>query len=360
LIRDNPPIPSLNNLHFARFVAAIGVVLFHYAAKPLEANFPLLSPLLLIGGLGVSFFFFLSGVVLINAYPNSLNPENKKKFFVARFARIYPLVLLSAIFCLAINQLSNVYPKRIDIALQLLLLQAWIPGKNLVINSPSWSISVEVFFYLLFPYLQQFCLRLSTKKLIGFCLLLWSISQLNHVFNIHVLNPHGGSIRGEYLLRFPFFHLNLFVAGVTLGIMVQRGFFLKKNHSIVAFLLGVFLLVYLVAYCKPMQPYLPVGLLAPVFFLIVFGLLFLPEKISSLISNPFAILLGNASYSVYLLQLPFWNFFSYYLLNVGINTETMTGFMIYIVSLILLSIMTFIYFEKPARIYLRRKYGNPI
>lgn len=341
---------QFKNLHFARFIAALGVVLFHYASYSIGEEFPFLSPFLGTGGLGVSFFFFLSGVVMITAYPQALqSSELKKKFFIARFARIYPLVVLTALLVLLLNFLNSSFPGSLDILLQFSLLQAWIPGKNLVVNSPSWSISVEIFFYLLFPLLQKFCLRLSTPKLISFCFLIWTATLINHHYNIYFLNPHGDNTLGEYLLRFPLFHLNLFLGGMTLGICIARGFTINRQLGLLFTLLGTFLFIYLTVYFKPISPYLAVASLLPVYLLLVTGLLFLPQSLTALLSSNPAILLGDASYGIYLFQLPVWNFFMQYALPNGIDPGDLSGFFLYLTLLLLISIVTFYYFESPLR-----------
>jgi peptidoglycan/LPS O-acetylase OafA/YrhL len=343
-------MPQFKNLHFARFIAALGVVLFHYASYSVGNAFPSLSPFLGTGGLGVSFFFFLSGTVMITAYPQALSTTHQqKKFFIARFARIYPLVVLTALLVMLLSYLNNTFPSKGDILLQFTLLQAWIPGKNLVVNSPSWSISVEIFFYLLFPLLQKFCLRLSTPKLIGFCFLLWIATIINHHYNIYFLNPHGNNTLGEYLLRFPLFHLNLFLGGMTLGICLARGFKLNHRQGLLFTILGTLLFVYLTVYNKPIQPYLAVATLLPVYLMLVSGLLFLPSSITNVLSSKPAILLGDASYGVYLFQLPVWNFFMQYALPNGFDPGTLTGFFLYLALLLLVSIFTFYFFESPLR-----------
>jgi len=349
-----PNMPQFKNLHFPRFIAALGVVLFHYASYSFGEEFPALSPFLGIGGLGVSFFFFLSGVVMVTAYPQPFETSaSKKKFFIARFARIYPLVALTAILVLILNYFNNSFPNFLDIVLQFTLLQAWIPGKNLVLNGPSWSISVEIFFYLLFPLLQKFCLRLSTAKLIAFSLFIWALTIINHHFNIFYLNPYGDHILGEYLLRFPLFHLNLFLGGMTLGICVARGFKLQPRQGFLLATGGTSLFIYLTVFFKPLEAYLAVATLMPVYVIIVSGLLFLPSWLSKLFISKPAILLGDASYAVYLMQLPVWNFFMQICLPNGIDPGNISGFSFYLGTLLLLSILTFKLFESPLRSKIR-------
>ena len=111
------------------------------------------------GYLGVGFFFILSGFVLALNYEKKVidNPNfDKKKFYIARIARIYPLHVLT--FCVMLPfVIINVWQGYFhwDIAgANLFLLQSYIPVKDFYfsINNVSWSISTELFFYLMFPF----------------------------------------------------------------------------------------------------------------------------------------------------------------------------------------------------------------
>lgn len=103
------------------------------------------------GYAGVGFFFVLSGYVLATNYDGKVGtwPE-RWSFWSKRFARIYPLHLLTFLAAIIITPqaLLNAAPS-------LLLLQSWFPFTGIygVANSPSWSISNEAFFYALFPLL---------------------------------------------------------------------------------------------------------------------------------------------------------------------------------------------------------------
>lgn len=141
------PVYPLTSL---RFFAAAAIVLMHMQRVILPTGkYP---PL----GLGVSFFFVLSGFILTYVY-RDFSGHSIKAFYLARFARLWPVHLVT--FLLAtVLLLSHPFfePHRIAIALSnLTLTQAWIPVRGVVFsfNGVSWSISSEVWFYLLFPFL---------------------------------------------------------------------------------------------------------------------------------------------------------------------------------------------------------------
>jgi peptidoglycan/LPS O-acetylase OafA/YrhL len=110
------------------------------------------------GWLGVSFFFILSGFILTHVYSHA--PISALDFYRKRFARIYPLhavtfVLWALIF---FRGWGNSLPDKLNSGIaNILLLQAFFSGSvfNLGYNAVSWTISVEAFFYLLFPVLLR-------------------------------------------------------------------------------------------------------------------------------------------------------------------------------------------------------------
>jgi len=155
-----------HSLDSLRFVAACGVMLFHY-----QDYLPWLSGprtgLSRNAYLMVDFFFILSGFVIHQTY--SARMASVGDYFVylrRRLARIYPLHLATFLFMAGMGvviafsgvdvhhmarfRLSAVLPN-------LLLLHAWgVEGwssSTLSFNGPSWSISAEFGVYLIFPLL---------------------------------------------------------------------------------------------------------------------------------------------------------------------------------------------------------------
>ncbi|MDX6231026.1 MAG: hypothetical protein QOI76_4416, partial [Frankiales bacterium] len=87
-----PRLPALTGL---RFVAALAVVLSHFSEQRL-VDVPRRLVTFLDGGrTAVSLFFVLSGFVLAYNYAHLSTTDQRRRFYVARFARIYPVVLLA-------------------------------------------------------------------------------------------------------------------------------------------------------------------------------------------------------------------------------------------------------------------------
>lgn len=139
-------------LDFYRFVAALGVFIFHL--KNIDKG---ISPAWNGSyGLFVDMFFILSGFVISYSYPStSTGMRSYTRFLVRRIARIYPLHLLTLLIFagLALVGISGPtsHASWSDFIQNLFLVQAWGVADHLSFNSPAWSISAELFCYLLFP-----------------------------------------------------------------------------------------------------------------------------------------------------------------------------------------------------------------
>jgi len=160
---DHRQIPSLTGL---RFVAAMAVALSHalhhivkYPGTP-PTHVVLLS---VMSGAAMTLFFVLSGFVIFLNYSHTIGTRSGLwNFFVARFARLYPLYFVCVAFDLAMKFGYQQFPvDRVGaLPYYATLTQSWfyhpIAGQALVYQfgvmpQVSWSISTEWFFYVAFP-----------------------------------------------------------------------------------------------------------------------------------------------------------------------------------------------------------------
>jgi peptidoglycan/LPS O-acetylase OafA/YrhL len=132
----------------------------------------------------VSYFFILSGFILGYRYPELADRRAIGRFYWARFARIWPVHAFCVV--LGIATVPAVFWSSADaivwaiIPLQLLLVNAWIPYERFVwgFNLPAWSISVEWFFYAVFPLLILRWPRTWHWKLAANLLLLFVLAAI--------------------------------------------------------------------------------------------------------------------------------------------------------------------------------------
>ncbi|HSD39599.1 MAG TPA: acyltransferase [Rhodocyclaceae bacterium] len=167
--RSSGQIDSLTSL---RGIAAWWVVAFHFR-EYLWAYDSVWRQVASYGYLAVDLFFIMSGFVIQLRYSamfERLSIAAFHDFMVIRLARIYPLHLFMCIIYL-INPLAiHFFSQSGDTALRydplqyvvgLFLVQAWGFLSGYGWNVPSWSISVELAAYLVFPLL---CLSLTGAR----------------------------------------------------------------------------------------------------------------------------------------------------------------------------------------------------
>jgi exopolysaccharide production protein ExoZ len=146
-----------------RGVAALLVVMVHSTALlEMATNKPFLGRLFGFGGVGVDFFFVLSGFIIYYVnYRDVGKPEKARSFLLKRFLRVYPLY-----WVVLIPRLLRPWEAYDGwIILSSLTL---FPYPTPPIVNVSWTLTYEVFFYLIF---SLFILR-PTKWLVG-GLLMW-------------------------------------------------------------------------------------------------------------------------------------------------------------------------------------------
>jgi peptidoglycan/LPS O-acetylase OafA/YrhL len=345
---------KLDQLTITRFIAALSVVLFHGRHQLAVLSY---VPMLAAGPTAVGYFFVLSGFVMALAYYHPGIPFDFRSYWLARFSRIYPVYILAfALTCLHyLDILSKIKPPKVWA--NMLLYQAWIPDYALSFNIAAWSLSVEVFFYLLLPLLLLWAMRRSAKQVIWFSLGFWIISQLIHAFLLNRLMPGAEN----FLAYFPLFHLNAFLFGLAGGIwyLTYASRFpvnQRLNQICLSAALGlVLLLLSLRAYLPtfPNSFSLDVGLLAPLFLLIVLTLALDTTRLSQSLSHPWLVTLGDSSYALYILHVPLLWLFGDFLALTGKEIASDIAFLIYVPVTIALCIFVFKHIERPTRDWLR-------
>lgn len=166
----NVPRDTLGSLTGVRFVAAMGVFLFHFgAASSQRAGAPhALTTFLSNGNMGVSFFFTLSGFILTYTYEGRiLGIRDAARFLYARFARLYPVYILALLLAAPVLTRPLTLGEGIKV---LLMVQSWTSFTDTTPNawvSAAWTLSIEMFFYLIFPILLAGVLRLSARQAIA-------------------------------------------------------------------------------------------------------------------------------------------------------------------------------------------------
>ena len=197
---------ELDALTALRFFAALLVFVYHCAPTAAFAT------QYALGHSGVGFFFLLSGFILMYTYHREFSGavawRAVRAFYVARFARIYPVHVVATAFAALVLwrfggnvwDASSIATREGAAAAQLLLLQSWIPNElvYLGINAPAWSISTEMFFYAAFPFVARSLLRSFGVSRPG---VIWVAAAMPWAIEVAVaLVPHPVAVWTSYVL----------------------------------------------------------------------------------------------------------------------------------------------------------------
>jgi peptidoglycan/LPS O-acetylase OafA/YrhL len=181
-----PPLRAesdkLRNLDLLRLIAAYGIVLGHFNAYVPDLDMPI-HPQWRFIPLFVDLFFTISGFVICFVYFDRMSTRaDYGAFMKRRFARLVPLHWLTLLVFAAIGVaiyfgISVKEPERYDwqcFLPNVLLIQSLHVCDRLTFNYPSWSISVEMLLYLLFPLFCMVARRSAWLLLFAaFCIIAW-------------------------------------------------------------------------------------------------------------------------------------------------------------------------------------------
>jgi peptidoglycan/LPS O-acetylase OafA/YrhL len=193
---DWPDIPALTGL---RFYAAFFVLIAHGCAAVLadhETPYGAIYWVRQASGFGMTLFFVLSGFVIHYNYANLVTGAGVKgigSYLWARFARLYPLFMLMMLIYVLVSSRHIDYwsghPERLNSTFRALpyftfSVQSWfyvvIDGNPLLdaiggASPITWSISTEWFFYFLYLAFVLLVLKLRTPLVALLVTLLWCL-----------------------------------------------------------------------------------------------------------------------------------------------------------------------------------------
>lgn len=340
-----------------RFFAAFYVMLFHSFPRVSTPGFyrGVFQNLIGMGYIGVNFFFVLSGFILAIVYLKDKKPVNKRRFLVARFARIYPLyfaaMLLDTPHFLHVQlQIFHLSLRQAVVSFFVTagLLQTWLSVGWL--NPPGWSLSAEAFFYLLFPWLGAVVWKIRGK-------LVLPVSVLIYLAGLGVICGLNRVQSSDHVRFNPLPHVFVFVLGILLARLYvwteespERS---RRLDSLSPWLLMVSVLATIavpIFHLVTSEWLLQHGLLTPLFAVIVLACSSKNRVITMLFSHRWLILLGEASYGIYLMHVPVFSIFRASIVRYG-----MPVYLLYVATTIGLSIMSYYLLEIPARRWILEK-----
>ena len=344
----NRNIPGLTGI---RGVAAAWVVLFH-----MSYDQPV--PVIRFGYMGVDVFFILSGFVLCYGYAEHLTDFRAYlQFFRARIARIYPLHLVT-LCALGLTVISAPgyfmhYPladQRWGLSAFIasaLLVQNWAHWLPTCWNTPAWSLSAEMFAYFTFPVFLGLTQRwhgVAAPLILAFgsLALLYAAMRLAGIHDLNVTGTPG-------MLRMAC----EFGCGCLLYRAFQNG--IPALPCAVALIASALLLR---AYSSQGMDFLALPAFAMIILLAAKG----RGLIASFLSSAPLVLLGDISYSIYLVHWILLELSNRILSGTTLNTLQEAAWAVgYIITTLLVASCTYRFIEQPARRSVRRLslFGSP-
>jgi peptidoglycan/LPS O-acetylase OafA/YrhL len=351
------PKDRLDALTSLRFFAALLVFVFH------TKLFGEYLDKYLLGVVGVSFFFILSGFILTYVYAKNLQTLQLRttlRFYAARIAKIVPMHYLTMLYTTPNMMRSygvvwgGVAPSIFWVAVvtNILLLHAFIsdPAVLFSFNNVSWTLSIEMFFYALFPFLiwafTRYGILESEKKMLGVGVAMWVLMVVSGLL---IPSPTWG---------LPIYRLPEFVLGV-----LAAGYFVRHRqaamqHSFRKMTIAELGTVGLSLIGMLLFPFfLETGLaisvfVAPAFVAMIILYGFGRGAVSQALSKRPWVFLGEISFSFYLIH--------YIVINTLGAAHDLGKSLLALGIAVLLSALLYLLFEEPMRKRVKRQLDKQI
>lgn len=321
----------------------------------------------------VDVFFIMSGFIITHVYQKSFQEELKLsrfwKFTTARFARIYPLHFLMLLVIVVSYVASGSPPDAIQnpkaIPTNLFLIHSFGIHNTFTWNVPSWSISAEWWCYMLFPILIQ---SVGRWKSVGMTVLFFFsvLGYLSIMYWLPRVDATGASIAilpQDLNVTFDYGFLRG-LSGFVLGLLVYKLYEVPRARKLFDNDAIFCLLVFLAVTCLHLA--LPDILSIPLFAAIVMSAACNSGRIFRMFEMPFLQLVGDVSYSIYMLHVVVLFSVMELLSGFGIVVRRMPdgtgpfwigllGCIAFLALIVYLSTWSYRKIEKPSRDFINRK-----
>jgi peptidoglycan/LPS O-acetylase OafA/YrhL len=361
---------GLNGL---RFIAALTIVVYHYA--PLIDGYErlpaLVRNLISEGPVAVGFFFILSGFVLAHRYLSDRSSSrgssvgSLSRFYWSRFARIYPAYMVGFVLFLPLAfDKYIIHPPFVvssqktlvaSAVLYSLMLQAWTPLAQ-AWNGPSWSLSVEAFMYLVFPLAGAGIVKLSNRQILILLITAWLLPVA--ITGSYQAGLIPGAFWDGYLRNNPLLWTPLFIMGIAAARFIAPWARVAKQSASrmsIAALIGVVIVA--LVWPSTWSEVFIAGGIAPVLVAVVLFFTRNLNGVTKIIGGNTLNQLGQASYAMYIIQSPMWHYWqaaTNLLRKLPAHTSSVAvwQFVLFVPVLIFISIVTERFIEIPARRWL--------
>jgi peptidoglycan/LPS O-acetylase OafA/YrhL len=190
---------------------------------------------------------------------------------------------------------------------------------------------------------------------------IWIISAIANYAILHQPGLKYPSFWADFALHNPIVHINEFLLGMLAGYFAQQPSIrrLWSHPALPAIALSAaFILRPIITFDWARGLQISAGLLAPIFVWLIFAIATSPRNRLRFFGSRPAVLLGEASYALYVLHYPIKLAFSEYI-SPHLRVPKLAEFGIYALVLIFISITVHLSFETPIRHLIRRALAAP-
>jgi len=297
------------SLQYLRAVSILGVVYAHISYS-------------VIGILSVDILFVLSGFIIL--FIIDKKKYTFKKFLFSRIFRILPFYYIVMSLVLILGYAHE--PNSKNIILSFLFINPEIP-----ILEPGWTLQYEMFFYIVCAVSLIF------------------IKEIKSIYFILSLILLGFGIFFNYFwyLEKAYNHLLEFWMGMSIFFIIRKDLFKKINKIyiisilLLAFLFSIYYSYVLLSLEDGRIPYRFIVYGIPAFLIVLCSLLY--EKYNELKEYKILLLVGNASFSIYMSHMIIIYLYSAYIDSGSSDFKNM----VIILLSVLVGFFIYLYIEKP-------------
>ncbi len=236
----------LAGLDVLRCLLALSILLFHYYhfSTPFmgkgyadKQSLPFSNVFMLLyeyGGFAVEIFWMISGMIFYHFYQQTISEGKMKlqQFIFLRFSRLYPVhfvTLLSVAFLQTLYQSrfheTFIYDNNdlLHFILNLFMVNFWNPKFGLSFNGPFWSVSTEIFIYIVFYIFSKTGMLNNLRNLFLLALIFFIF------YSLGILSPFyecflyffTGCLLICLLGRIRYFHIGVILSGTILLLLLK-------------------------------------------------------------------------------------------------------------------------------------------
>lgn len=271
-------------------LCAIWIIFFHIQRRIEFPDFPILTPLLKMGNVGVDVFMFLSGYCLCLSFKRN---SNLRRFFRKRVSRVViPYLVISIPYFLyrafIVKQSLSFFKQCLTFAIDISGVSFWLKGFQ-----TTWFVHAIIVLYCLFPLFYRIICKGKTAGvalIIATYLLIFFCYYFSPIFDKNAIA----------LCRFP-----VFIFGILMA-YYRWGLSFKKRH-LFAFAIFVILIIWIIPTKELMYEHFRIWY-APLFVFyitMVIPLMVLMAKMVEkldAVSNRILLFIGGLSLEIYIIH----------------------------------------------------------